>query len=252
MGGPAYVVDAYASCLRRSRVCTVVVRWAPGRPVLVLALRDELVGRDFDDPGEWWSDQAGVVGGRDRQAGGTWCATDVSSGTTALVLNRPQRPVAEPGAASRGVVPLLAIRHGPEWPEHLDLAGMASFALVLASSQGLRWWEYDGALLTGAALAPGTHMLTSGVAEEGRGERHLPAFLAADSADEWRALVTGSVPADDPAALLVRHERGTSTFATVFAQVIESEAGRVSLSYSRTPSAAGSWTERRWPGGSAS
>lgn len=230
-------------------MCTVVVRWAPGRPALLLALRDEMTGRAFDDPGEWWPDQPGVVGGRDRQAGGTWCATDISSGATALVLNRPQRRVAEAGAASRGVVPLLAVRHGLEWPEHLDLAGMASFALVLASPQGPRWWEYDGAQLTGAALAPGTHMVTSGVAEEGRAERHLPAFLAADSADQWQALVTGSVAADDPAALLVRHERGTSTFATVFAQVIEAGAGRVSLSYSRTPSVAGTWTERRWPGG---
>lgn len=42
-------------------MCTVVVRWSPGEPVLLLALRDELVGRDFDDPGEWWPEHPGVV-----------------------------------------------------------------------------------------------------------------------------------------------------------------------------------------------
>jgi hypothetical protein len=34
-------------------VCTVVVRWSVGRPAQVLALRDELTTRAFDDPGEW-------------------------------------------------------------------------------------------------------------------------------------------------------------------------------------------------------
>src|SRR4051794_23384173 len=85
----------------RAVVCTVVVRWAPQQPVQVLALRDELVGRDFDDPAAWWPDQPSVVGGRDRVAGGSWCVTDVDSGVTALVLNRPQRRLAAPGASSR-------------------------------------------------------------------------------------------------------------------------------------------------------
>lgn len=228
-------------------MCTVVVRWAPdGRP-LVLALRDELIGRAFDDPGDWWPDQPDVVGGRDRQGGGTWCATDVRSGGTALVLNRPERLVAQPGAPTRGILPLLAVRHGPDWPAHLELAGMASFALLLVSPQFLMLWEFDGTQLTNASLAPGTHMVTAGLLEEGRAARHLPAFVAARSADQWQALVTSSVVQDDPASLLVRHQHDGSTYATVFAQVIEAEEGRVSLSYSRTPSVAWTWVTRNWP-----
>ena len=69
-------------------MCTVVVRWSPGQPTQILALRDELTSRDFDDPGRWWPETPDVVGGRDRAAGGTWCASRVSTGTTALVLNR--------------------------------------------------------------------------------------------------------------------------------------------------------------------
>jgi uncharacterized protein with NRDE domain len=227
-------------------VCTVVVRWAPGSRPLVLALRDELTSRDFDDPGDWWPDQPTVIGGRDRRAGGTWCATDVTAGVTALVLNRPERPVAEPGAPSRGVLPLLAVRHRLDWPSHLDLAGMASFALLLVTRQSLMLWEFDGSQLTSASLPQGTHMVTAGLLEEGRAERHLPTFEAASSANQWQELVTRSVVQDDPAALLVRHERDGLTYATVFAQVIEAEEGRVSLSCSRTPSVAATWAKRQW------
>src|SRR5690349_11704572 len=67
-------------------VCTVVVRWSPGRTAQILALRDELTTREFDEPDLWWPQWPDVVGGRDRVAGGTWCATDVRTGTTALVL----------------------------------------------------------------------------------------------------------------------------------------------------------------------
>lgn len=229
-------------------MCTVVVRWSAGEPVLVLALRDERTDRDFDDPGAWWPEQPHVVGGRDRTAGGSWCVTDVASGATALVLNRMQRRVAAASAPSRGVLPLLAVRHGVDWPAHLELAGMASFALVLASPEHLHVWEFDGARLTGSALPPGTAMLTAGPTEQGRADRHLPRFRAAGSAQEWRALVTASPVEDDPSSLLVRHEEAGLTFATVFAQVIEAAPGAVAHSWSRTPSAPTAWTERTWTG----
>jgi hypothetical protein len=227
-------------------MCTVVVRWSTGRPVLVLALRDERTDRAFDDPAEWWPQAPHVVGGRDRAAGGSWCVTDVASGTSALVLNRTTRRAAAPSAPSRGVLPLLAVRHGADWPQHLDVTGMAGFALVLAAPQRLSVWEFDGTHLTGADRPPGTTMLTAGPTEQGRADRHLPRFAAAASADAWRALVTSSRVEDDPASLLVRHTEGHLVFATVFAQVIEAAPGRVAHSWSRTPSRAQGWTERTW------
>ena len=87
-------------------MCTVVTRWAADEPLRILAVRDELVSRDFDDPDAWWPEQPGVIGGRDRQAGGSWCVTDVATGVTALVLNRIERrsrdAVARGAAARRG------------------------------------------------------------------------------------------------------------------------------------------------------
>lgn len=226
-------------------MCTVVVRWEPGGPVRALALRDELTGRDFDDPGAWWPEQPGVVGGRDRQAGGSWCVTDVATGTTAFVLNRPQRREAAPGAPSRGALPLLAVAHGVDWPRHLDLAGMASFALVLAAPEGLTLWVYDGDRLTAEALAAGTRMVTSGGAEDGKADRYLPAFRQADVGD-WLGLVEQQPPQDDPAALTVRIEREGRVYATVFGQLLVTQPGVLDLGCSRTPWVPESWTTRRW------
>lgn len=210
-----------------------------------LALRDELAGRDFDDPDAWWPEQPGVVGGRDRQAGGSWCVTDVAGGTTAFVLNRPQRREAAPGAPSRGVLPLLAVARGDAWPQHLDLSGMASFALVLAAPEGLTLWTYDGTALTTEDLAPGTSMVTSGGAEDGKADRYLPAFREAEVGD-WLRLVEQQPPQDDPTALTVRIEREGRVYATVFGQLLGTEPGALDLSCSRTPWEPASWTTRRW------
>lgn len=224
-------------------MCTVVVRWSPERPVLLLALRDELVGRSFDDPGEWWPEHPDFIGGRDRVAGGTWCATDVRTGTTALVVNRPQRRVAAPGAPSRGVLPLLALAEGSRWPMAVALPGMASFALLLAGPEGLTLWEYDGERLVSQPLPAGTHVVTSGGAEDGKSDRYLPAFTRADGLTQWRALVEEHGPADDPAALVVRHPVGSAVYATVFGQTMQVSPGALALSWSRTPWRHGTWTD---------
>jgi uncharacterized protein with NRDE domain len=218
-----------------------VVRWSPGEPVRVLALRDELQGREFDDPGAWWPEQPDVVGGRDRVAGGSWAVTDVRTGVTALVLNRPERRFAEPGAASRGVLPLLAVEYGPDWPQHLDLLGMASFNLVLAAPIALTLWAFDGVHLTIRDLGQGTSMVTSGGAEDGKAERYLTTFKRSD---DWIDVVRGVQPADDPASLVVRHLDGERVFATVFGQLITAAPGSYDLSFSRTPWTAAAWTRR--------
>jgi uncharacterized protein with NRDE domain len=221
-------------------MCTVVVRWAPGADVEMLALRDELVGRDFDDPDAWWPEQPSVVGGRDQLAGGSWCVTDTSSGVTALVLNRPQRRV---GTPSRGALPLLAVEHGADWPAYIDVSGMASFALVLAAPDALTLWVWDGAQLTSQSLDPGIHMVTSGGEEDGKASRYLADFAAA-GAEEWPRLVAAHLPADDPAALVVRHPFEGGVYATVFGQVITVDETGVHLTWSRTPWSLETWTRR--------
>jgi transport and Golgi organization protein 2 len=209
--------------------------------VRVLALRDELTSRPFDDPARWWPEFPDVVGGRDRAAGGTWCATDVRSGATALVLNRPQGQDAAPGAPSRGVLPLLGATYGADWREHVRVQGMAAFLLVLATPDRLVTWDVDGDAVREVEHPPGTVMVTSGGPEDRKAERHLAAFRAADPPDGWRDLLRTGPPADDPGALVVRHERDGQVFATVFGELIEAAPGLVRLSHSREP-----WTARPW------
>ena len=229
-------------------MCTVVVRWSPGSPVQILALRDELVGRDFDNPSRWWPEHPDVVGGRDRRAGGTWCASRIDTGVTALVLNRPDKLVADADAPSRGVLPLLAAVYEELWADHVVLPGMASFALVLATPDRLRTWDFDGTTLTSRSLPPGTHLVTSGGAEDGKADRYLSTFATSDFQHGWLDVLRNTEPRDDPASLVVRHEREDEqherqVFATVFGEVIEGRPGRLQLQFARTPWGAHGWQQ---------
>lgn len=218
-------------------MCTVVTRWDAGAPVRILAIRDELVSRDFDEPGEWWPDHPGVIGGRDRLAGGTWCASDSSTGVTALVLNRTERHT---GTPSRGVLPLAALAHGSSWPEQVDHRGMASFTLVLAGPDGVLAWTWDARELRRHDLDVGTHVFTSRGIDTGdaKTERYTPRFAA----EPWLDVVTEQPPVDDRDGLVVRHEFETDTYATVFGQLITASPGHLEIEYSRTPWRRGTWT----------
>lgn len=212
----------------------------------ILALRDELVGRDFDDPSRWWPEYGDLVGGRDRQAGGSWCASRISTGVTALVLNRPLKRLADPGAPSRGVLPLLGAEFEERWTDHVDLTGMASFLLVLAAPDRLTTWDFDGEALASRNLEPGTHMVTSGGAEDGKAERYLSTFASSEFPRNWMDVLRRTEPRDDPASLVVRHERENEqhehqVFATVFGELLEGQPGRLRLQYTRTP-----WGTHEW------
>jgi hypothetical protein len=218
-----------------ARMCTVVVRRSGDRPGEVLAIRDELTGREFDAPGRWWPEYPSVVGGRDRVAGGTWCASDVGTGVTALVLNRHHERTAAPGAPSRGVLPLLAVVHGAAWVDHVALPGMAGFLLVLLTPDRLTSWEFDGEQLTATEHPEGTRVFTSGGSEDRKDELWRDTFAAAAFPDRWRDLVREQEPAPEPEALVVRRERDGRVYGTVFAETIEARPGRLRLQYSRQP-----------------
>lgn len=226
-------------------MCTVVCRWTPGEPVRILALRDEFVGRDFDDPGMWWPRQPTVVGGRDRSAGGTWCASDFASGVTGLVVNRIER---FDGTPSRGILPLAAVAHGESWPEQVDPTTMASFNLVLAGPSGVVTWVWDAAALRRVDLPPGLHMITSrGIdSDDAKTKRFAPLF-AETAWPDVLDIVTARDPSDDESALVVRREIEIGTYATVFGQLITSEPGRLEVAYTRTPWIDGAWETRVWP-----
>ncbi|MBX6746998.1 MAG: NRDE family protein, partial [Acetobacteraceae bacterium] len=94
-------------------MCTVILLRRPGHawPALIAANRDERLDRAWDPPAAWWPDRPGVIGGRDRSAGGTWMAAN-PAGLVAAVLNRPGSLGPAPGKRSRGELPLLALEHG--------------------------------------------------------------------------------------------------------------------------------------------
>jgi uncharacterized protein with NRDE domain len=224
----------------------------------MLALRDELASRRFDDPSTWWAAHPFVVGGRDQVGGGTWCASDLRSGITAVVLNRPEKRRAAPGAPSRGVLPLLAVQHAERWPEFVDVGPMAGFNLVLAGPDTLSWWSYDGDALSSHGLQAGTHMFTpKGLAVPLLDERFAPEnttgiSLPAGTATvvaEWLPIIRDTRPADDPLALLVRVPVGDDTFETVFGQFIAARPGALRLDYSRTPDRPLPWTTVEWEHG---
>lgn len=216
-------------------MCTVVVRRSGAGPAEILAVRDELTTREFDAPDRWWPELPDVVGGRDRLAGGTWCATDVGTGVTALVLNRYHERPAAPGAPSRGVLPLLGAVHGPAWVDSVRLEGMAGFLLVLVAPDRLTSWEFDGERLTATEHADGTQVFTSGGREDRKAELWRETFAAAPFPGPWRDLVQEQQPAPEPEALVIRRERDGVVYGTVFAETIDARPGRLRLEYSRQP-----------------
>jgi hypothetical protein len=169
-------------------MCTVIVLRRPGAdwPTLIAANRDERIDRPWDPPGRHWPGQD-VIGGRDREAGGTWMAVN-GAGVMAAVLNRPGSLGPAPGKQSRGELPLLALEAGSaaaaaERVAALDAGFWRPFHMVIADSAGA--WFIAG-LGEGRAeatpLAPGVSVVTAHPPNDvtsPRIARHLPRFAAA-------------------------------------------------------------------------
>jgi hypothetical protein len=188
-------------------MCTVALLHRPGHawPVMLAANRDEVIARPWDAPAAWWPDLPGLVGGRDRTAGGTWMALN-RQGVACCVLNRPGSLGPAPGKRSRGELPLIALAEpdlhaAADAILRLDAGRWRSFNLVLASR--------DGAVFVrglargrpeGWKLPEGVSMVTAfdpnDVASP-RVARHLPRFRAAPPPDTddwrgWRAVLSDS------------------------------------------------------------
>ncbi|UJP09777.1 NRDE family protein [Microbacterium sp. KUDC0406] len=91
-------------------MCTVVIDTEPGSARL-LAVRDEDPQREWDDLGAWWPERyPGVIGIRDRRAGGAWLAVDPTTRRLAVLLNRADLlDVPADQLASRGSLVLESV-----------------------------------------------------------------------------------------------------------------------------------------------
>jgi uncharacterized protein with NRDE domain len=179
-------------------MCTVALLWRPGHawPVMLAANRDERIERPWDPPGMWWPDLPGVVGGRDRTAGGTWMALN-RHGVACCVLNRSGSLGPAPGKRSRGELPLIALAEktldaAVRAIESLDAGEWRSCNLVLASAEGAVWvcGRADGRP-EAMPLPAGVSMVTAfdpNDTDSPRVARHLPRFRAAPApdTDDWR------------------------------------------------------------------
>ncbi|WP_431802803.1 NRDE family protein [Microbacterium sp. bgisy203] len=139
-------------------MCTVIVH-VPSEPdeaVRLLAVRDEDPARTWDPLGAWWPELPGVVGVRDRRAGGAWLAADADRGRVAVILNRAD--VVTDGAeplASRGRVVLDAVEG--RMPEGQPRTHGFNLVEVSAGEASVTMW--DGASVRRVVLEPGIHMI---------------------------------------------------------------------------------------------
>ena len=204
-------------------------------PLLLLGVRDELVGRPWRPPARHWPGSP-LVGGIDEQAGGTWLALHPDVPRVACLLNGRGPEAAPAGRRSRGELPLRAAADGAGVLKELadDLRALAAydpFYLVCAETDAAVLLAWDGAQAAIRDLAPGTHLLTNAghayppdpahpddPAAEPKALHFAPKFAAArPSADpalgvaeawaDWLTLAGGDErDLADPSAIIARRD----------------------------------------------
>ena len=214
-------------------MCTVVVRVpsAENEPVTFLAVRDEDPGRAWDPLGAWWPERPGVVGVRDRRAGGAWLAADPDAGRLAVVLNREGSPdLPEHEILSRGRLPLDALAPDQSAGEHREVGTRATpiegaqrmrgFNLVTIAAGAATVTSWDGSGLRTETLPPGTHM----VAHDDVDDPQTPRIAAwreafADASfEQWPDVLARTAevdPGDDRAIVRDNRPHGYPTLSTI-------------------------------------
>ena len=223
-------------------MCTVIILRRPGEswPLLLAANRDERLDRAWDGPAAWWPDQPGILGGRDRTAGGTWMALG-PAGVVAAVLNRPGSLGPAAGKQSRGALPLMAAGAASAAEAAARIAALPAadwrpFNMVVADSRDAFFLRGLGEGQPQALpLAEGVSMVTAHDPNDPtspRTRRHLPRFRAApppdpDAADwsGWEDLLSDSHhdPEIGPAEAL--NVPPVGGFGTVCASLVALGAG---------------------------
>lgn len=200
-------------------VCTVVVSFEPTArlPLLVLAVRDELLDRPWLPPARHWPRWPGLIGGLDLQADGTWLAVDPSARRVSCVLNGRGEPAPAEGRRSRGELPLFGAA-GDWLPD--DLRAYDPFHLLTADLDGVVMTSWDGLHRADLSLAPGLSVIVNSGQDPAepravRLRRELAGLPRPDpKGDEdpvsgwgsWLAVAAGEgIAREDGQALIMRH-----------------------------------------------
>ena len=211
-------------------MCTVVIEVGAlpgslGQGVRLLAVRDEDPQREWDALGEWWPSQPGVIGIRDRRAGGAWLAADPTSRRLAVLLNRADvLDLPDELAVSRGTLALASVAGASP----TGSARMHGFNLLEVSPGGARVLSWDGVALRETPVPVGVHMIAHTDLDDpgtARIARWLPEFRAhptrgEDWPESWISLLAASAeldPADDRAIIRDNRTHGYPTQSLLYA-----------------------------------
>ena len=230
--------------------------------MLVGAIRDEFADRPWDPPAAHWPDAwPGLVGGRDRTAGGTWLAVDPSPERPALaaLLNGARLPLPDDGVRpTRGTLALevLASGHVPSPDEVRPYDG---FHLVRATLDRIEVWSWDGEELAHRELPPGDHIVVNlGVdAADDPLVPHFSPLLAAlpdpllisgdataSAWGPWTDLLQGDgLDGDDPRALIVGREINGRRYASTSAALVALSEQGARYDFTPVPEDPAAWFE---------
>lgn len=217
-------------------MCTVVIDVEDAGAARLLAVRDEDPLREWDGLGPWWPEQyPGVIGIRDRRAGGAWLAVNPAERRLAVLLNRADvRDLANDRAVSRGSLALASVSgRSPDGP-----LPMHGFNLLEVGPDGARVISWDGVTLRVTPVAPGTHMIAHDDLDDAVTPRILtwlprfralePASARDDWAADWIALLAesaGLAPEDDRAIIRDNRPHGYPTQSLLYATASVTAAG---------------------------
>lgn len=140
-------------------MCVIAFRWEPGTalPLILIANRDEVHARPTDVAHRW---AEGPIGGRDRQAGGSWLAVG-EAGRLAAVTNVREVPP-RPAAKSRGALVsdfLTEDVTADDMAHRLDEYGACNLMLI---ADGEAWALGNRTDANIRRLAPGIHAVSNG------------------------------------------------------------------------------------------
>ncbi|HCS60830.1 MAG TPA: hypothetical protein DIW46_05430 [Microbacterium sp.] len=206
-------------------MCTVVIDVAEPGGSRLLAVRDEDPARAWDSPGKWWPEQyPGVIGIRDRRAGGAWLAVDRDARRLAVLLNRADTlEVPEDQVHTRGSLALESVAgRSPEAP-----LSMHGFNLLEVGPDAARVLSWDGKELSETPVPRGVHMIAHDGLDDpatARIARWLPEFRAHPArTDNWEAewieLLAASTaldPSDDAAIIRDNRPHGYPTQSLLY------------------------------------
>jgi uncharacterized protein with NRDE domain len=189
-------------------MCLILFAWHAHRyyPLIVAANRDEFFHRPTA-PAHFWTDQSGILAGRDLEQGGTWLGLK-ADGRFAAVTNFRKPGELLPGAPSRGLLInefLTGAQSSRAYLEALIPRSARYNGFNLLASDGQALWHYSNRGGPPQTVSPGIHGLSNHLLDTAwpkvvSGKSRLQQLIARDFvAEDLLALLDDTAIAPDDA-----------------------------------------------------